>query len=123
MTRNHLYNKYIVRKVYGETNPKAEYFVMRIDTDPVARKCVKLYADLSEEAFPDLANDIRTKLLGIFANNIGTKGNTLLEKRLHQMGLEPEQRISIMGIISDLCPVCWNEERKDVCTKKGNING
>jgi len=39
-----LFNKYTVKKTSGETDPKAEYFVLRIDKDPIARKALRTYA-------------------------------------------------------------------------------
>ena len=40
-----LFNKYIIRKADGTPiDPYAMYFVLRIDTDPVARKALWEYA-------------------------------------------------------------------------------
>jgi hypothetical protein len=40
-----LYNKYNVTKANGEaTDPNAQYFVLRIDTDPAARVALIQYA-------------------------------------------------------------------------------
>jgi len=38
--------RYIISKVNGKpTDPKADYFVLRLDTDPHARKALEVYAD------------------------------------------------------------------------------
>lgn len=39
-----LFSKYQVTRVDGPTDPKAEYFVLRLDTDPVARIAALEYA-------------------------------------------------------------------------------
>lgn len=55
-----LYRKYIVTKANGEpTDPRARYFVLRLDTDPFALRAVLEYARLVEESNPKLASDIR----------------------------------------------------------------
>ena len=39
-----LFRKYIIRKANGKPiDPQAMYFVLRIDTDPVARKALRTY--------------------------------------------------------------------------------
>ena len=40
------YKKYHVSKIEGETDPKADYFVLRLDTDHNARRAVAHYAGL-----------------------------------------------------------------------------
>lgn len=40
-----IYKKYNVQKVKGETDPTAEYFVLRIDTDEAARGALLCYAN------------------------------------------------------------------------------
>ena len=40
------YKKYYVSKVEGETDPEAEYFVLRLDTDSDARRAATKYASL-----------------------------------------------------------------------------
>ena len=41
-----LYKKYIITKANGEPiDPEAQYFVLRIDTDPHAREALKAYRD------------------------------------------------------------------------------
>ncbi len=39
-----LFDKYIVSKSRGHTDPDAQYFVLRIDTDPAARYALNAYA-------------------------------------------------------------------------------
>jgi len=46
-----LYNKYVVTKADGSpTNPRADYFVLRLDTDPLARRAARQYARDAEGA-------------------------------------------------------------------------
>lgn len=40
-----LYNKYHVEKNNGKTDPEAQYFVLRLDTDPKAREALRTYID------------------------------------------------------------------------------
>lgn len=68
MNPNGLYNRYIVMKREGRTDPNAEYFVLRLDdggNDPdhiaACRKAVLKYADEIEAHIPKLAADIRSR--------------------------------------------------------------
>lgn len=55
-----LYSKYIVSKADGSpVDPKAQYFVLRIDTDKAARRGALEYSDAIERTMPELAADIR----------------------------------------------------------------
>jgi len=45
-----------------EVDPNAEYFILRIDTDPHARVALKAYADSVEQDNPQFAKDIREQL-------------------------------------------------------------
>ena len=40
-------SRYTVTKTEGETDPEAQYFVLRIDKDPAARIALQAYADLA----------------------------------------------------------------------------
>ena len=52
--------KYIVSKSSGEpVDPEAKYFVLRLDTDPVARHAARVYARDIEAKNPRLARDLR----------------------------------------------------------------
>jgi hypothetical protein len=45
-SKKRLYRKYEIRKANGKpVDPCAQYFVLRIDTDPAARVAVSVYAD------------------------------------------------------------------------------
>jgi hypothetical protein len=45
-SKKRLYRKYEIRKANGKpVDPNAQYFVLRIDTDPAARVAVSVYAD------------------------------------------------------------------------------
>lgn len=59
--KNGLYHKYFVSKMDGGVpDPKADYFVLRIDKDPAARKALAEYAkNISNK---ELAKDITNKL-------------------------------------------------------------
>lgn len=68
-------DKYRIYKADGRpVDPEAIYFPLRLDTDPRARAAAKLYADLTEQINPELAEDLREKIqLGeeIHARNTG----------------------------------------------------
>lgn len=57
-----LYNKYDVQKVNGHTDPNADYFTLRIDTDKDARKALKEYARAIKKKNPKLSMELFTKL-------------------------------------------------------------
>ncbi len=55
-----LYCKYEINKTNGEpTDPNAQYFVLRIDTDSAARAALLVYADEIENDEPEFANQLR----------------------------------------------------------------
>lgn len=55
-----LYKKYIVKKRNGsKVDPNAQYFVLRLDTDPAARVAALAYADAVQKTDPDFAVDLR----------------------------------------------------------------
>ena len=59
MKEKGLYGKYIVTKTDGEpTEPQAQYFVLRIDTDPHAQKALVAYARSIKKDNPTLAEDL-----------------------------------------------------------------
>jgi hypothetical protein len=54
-----LYTKYEIVKTDGsDTDPEAEYFVLRIDTDRHARVALRAYANSIREHDPAYADDI-----------------------------------------------------------------
>jgi hypothetical protein len=60
-----LYPKYAVTKTDGTAvNPKADYFVLRLDTDAYARDVMWIYAGLIGNDNPQLAEDLRRKVTG-----------------------------------------------------------
>ena len=62
--KDRLYGKYDIKKANGQpTDPKAEYFVLRLDTDPAARAAMLTYANEVETVEPEFAADIR-RLVG-----------------------------------------------------------
>ncbi len=59
-----LYNKYFVTKRSGKpVDPEAVYFVLRLDTDPVARKAARTYAEEIRATKPTLADELE-EILG-----------------------------------------------------------
>lgn len=59
MSRRGLYPKYIVEKVNGKpSDPNANYFVLRLDTDPHARHAIRAYANSIRSQNPELAEDL-----------------------------------------------------------------
>jgi hypothetical protein len=57
---NHLYRKYHIAKVDGTPiDPAAQYFVLRIDTDPAARQALLHYAKCIEATNPQFAAELR----------------------------------------------------------------
>jgi hypothetical protein len=59
---NGIYDKYHVEKKDGTTDPNADYFVLRIDSDSHARKAAIAYAESIKEENPNLAFDIRARV-------------------------------------------------------------
>lgn len=60
-----LHKKYNVRRQDGNTEPEAEYLVLRLDTDKHARAAAFEYAKACEGDNPELAQDIRDKVWDI----------------------------------------------------------
>ena len=57
-----LHRKYIVTKTDGSpTDPDADYFVLRIDTDAHARHAARTYARSVQACNPQLADDIHRR--------------------------------------------------------------
>ena len=57
-----LYGKYIVTKSDGSpVDPKADYFVLRLDTDKTARHAARTYARNIQSTMPGLADGIRER--------------------------------------------------------------
>lgn len=58
-----LFTKYVVSKANGEpVDPKADYFVLRLDTDESARSAARLYAEDIKDRLPALAEELIDKL-------------------------------------------------------------
>lgn len=61
MPTDRLYNKYVIEKRDGSPiDPKAQYFVMRLDTDICARIAARIYAECCEAKWPGLADELLT---------------------------------------------------------------
>jgi hypothetical protein len=58
-----LYGKYNIEKADGTpVDPAADYFVLRLDSDPAARAAALAYADHVADDNPQLANDLRLRV-------------------------------------------------------------
>ena len=55
---NGLVNKYRIIKLEGVTDPFAQYFVLRMDTDPHARAAARAYAKSVQYENPKLADEL-----------------------------------------------------------------
>lgn len=57
-----LFGKYIVTKADGSAiDPSADYFVLRLDSDPIARHAARVYARNVTAANPALAKDLQER--------------------------------------------------------------
>ena len=63
MQEQGLVNKYTVTKNHGPSDPKAEYFVLRMDKDPHAKAAIAAYALSCKAEFPALAEDLVNRYL------------------------------------------------------------
>jgi hypothetical protein len=62
MSAKGLYHKYVVSKRDGSpVDPKADYFVLRLDTDRAARRSAEFYAAYVSEDNPQIARDLRER--------------------------------------------------------------
>ena len=58
-----LYNKYTITKNNGvSVDPEAEYFVLRLDSDPIALYALKKYAEAAKIEDPDLSKDLLKRI-------------------------------------------------------------
>lgn len=77
-----LYKKYIVTKADGTpVDPKAIYFVMRLDTDPAAREAVEIYTRWVDDY--QLAADLSQLLHDLAQGNLEGHPVPLAEKAQH----------------------------------------
>ena len=53
-----LFDKYTVKKNFGETDPTAKYFVLRVDKDPHARVALAAYIESIRPEEPEFANQL-----------------------------------------------------------------
>ena len=59
-----LYGKYIIRKADGSrVDPKADYFVLRLDTDPAARRAALEYSYYLMREDRELALDLQLRVV------------------------------------------------------------
>lgn len=100
-----LYNKYNVTKANGEpTDPNAQYFVLRIDTDPAARVALIQYAYTQE----DLA--FREELLDWAAKYYG-KGDPVENLYLDESWADAWRERQD----AEFCPICGLSKLKCDC--------
>lgn len=58
-----LYNKYKIAKANGDdVDPHAQYFVLRIDSDPAARQALRCYLDSIAKSDPEFAGQLNNWL-------------------------------------------------------------
>lgn len=77
-----LYGKYIILKTDGSpVDPSADYFVLRLDTDPAARAAAYLYAQETQEQFPELSAELMEKLNGYMSEEEGFYNDHLSDTR------------------------------------------
>ncbi len=74
-----LYDKYVVTKKDGVTEPTAIYFVLRLDTDTSAQLAARHYADWVRQTNPRLSDEL-TNLLNLIqeAKSTGATGPLVL---------------------------------------------
>ena len=65
-----LFGKYEIKKVHGETDPNAQYFVLRIDTDPAARAALLVYADQIKDVDPEFAKELQAWVFVYTGSNL-----------------------------------------------------
>jgi len=69
-----LYGKYKIEKTDGTPiDPKAQYFVLRLDTDPYARRALRKYIGYMHEVNPELARDLKHWLAETYETEAGKK--------------------------------------------------
>lgn len=85
-----IYHKYAISHVDGSPiDPKAQYFVLRVDSDPSAYAALVAYHDSVKLDNPELAHDLALWMLSISADDTGVKD-----------GYEP------VGLDRVSCPFC-----------------
>jgi hypothetical protein len=56
---SNLYNKYKIEKKDGSpVEPNAQYFVLRVDTDPAARFAIVAYANFIKRSDPQFSREL-----------------------------------------------------------------
>ena len=76
-----LYSKYIITKANGEpTDPNAQYFVLRTDTDIHARVALRAYAKSIFSENPELARGLRGLLMDTLKTEAGERELDLMIK-------------------------------------------
>lgn len=69
-----LYGKYKIEKADGTPiDPKAQYFILRLDTDPYARRALRKYIRYMHEVNPKLATDLKKWLEQSYETEAGKK--------------------------------------------------
>jgi len=70
---SNLYNKYVVTKADGSpVATDAQYFVLRIDTDPAARAALLVYADQIKDSDPEFAKELQA-WVWVYTENASNK--------------------------------------------------
>lgn len=105
-----LYGKYIIQKADGSpVDPKADYFILRLDTDPIARRAALEYSYFMASGKDiQLAKDLQARVAkydpksedAVYLRYIGVQKNEVLEQ-LESTKAEVERLRSENKIISD----------------------
>jgi hypothetical protein len=92
-----LFGKYEIKKVHGETDPNAQYFVLRIDTDPAARAALLVYADQIKDDDPEFAKELQAWVFVYTGSNLTKRepddGDSLAETELSNDELDTDYQL------------------------------
>jgi len=81
-----LYGKYKIEKTDGTPiDPKAQYFVLRLDTDPYARRAIRKYAVYMDEVNPQLGRELKRWLQETHNTEAGQKEVDLWAKEIEEV--------------------------------------
>lgn len=94
--KNGCKKKHIINKIDGDTDPHADYFVLRLDEDPHARQALKSYIKSIRKENQELAKNLQEKLIEEYNEivyNVNDKVKLTIDI-LEEMGYEPQLRDS-----------------------------
>lgn len=101
---SNLYNKYIVQKSDGSpVDPNAQYFVLRIDTDPAARHAVLMYAYHIGAEDPQFAEQLRNWVLSYQEGSLTPDAADLANAARENGGILEDGFGNITSIVCSNC--------------------